>query len=72
MMAGVFSTESGEREDRFLPEIDRKGNVLLYESELFINNEKVAQWTWVNKKKAQEAAAQNYYEFIKNGKNWQN
>jgi hypothetical protein len=35
---------------------------LLYKSELFINNEKAAEWTWVNKKKAQESAAQNYYE----------
>ena len=43
-------------------EIDEKGNVLLYKSELFINNEKAAEWTWVNKKKAQEAAAKNYYE----------
>lgn len=71
--------EISQKETKKIPEyreiekeIDRKGNVLLYESELFINNEKVAQWTWVNKKKAQEAAAQNYYEFIKNGKNWQN
>jgi hypothetical protein len=29
---------------------------------LFINNEKAAEWTWVNKKKAQESAAKNYYE----------
>ena len=43
-------------------EIDEKGNVLLYKSELFINNEKNAEWTWVNKKKAQESAAKNYYE----------
>ena len=43
-------------------EVDEKGNVLLYKSELFINNEKAAEWTWVNKKKAQESAAQNYYE----------
>ena len=43
-------------------EIDEKGNVLLYKSELFINNEKAAEWTWVNKKKAQESAAKNFYE----------
>lgn len=43
-------------------EVDKKNNVLLYKSELFINNEKAAEWTWVNKKKAQEAAAKQYYE----------
>jgi hypothetical protein len=43
-------------------ETDEKGNVLLYKSELFINNEKVAEWTWVNKKKAQESAAKEYYQ----------
>ncbi len=47
-------------------EVDKKGNVLLYKSELFINNEKVAEWTWVNKKKAQESAAKQYYENHKN------
>jgi hypothetical protein len=39
---------------------------LLYKSEIYVNNEKVAQWTWVNKKKAQEAAAQQYYQLYKN------
>ena len=43
-------------------EVDKKWNVLLYKSELFINNEKVAEWTGINKKKAQEAAAQQYYQ----------
>ena len=43
-------------------ETDEKGNVLVYKSELYINDEKVAEWTWVNKKKAQEAAAQQYYQ----------
>jgi len=46
-------------------EIDKKWNVLLYKSELFINNEKVAEWIWVNKKKAQESAAQQYYQQYK-------
>lgn len=42
-------------------EVDEKWNVLTYKSELFINNEKVSEWTWANKKKAQESAAQEYY-----------
>jgi hypothetical protein len=41
---------------------------LIYKSELFINNEKVAEWTWVNKKKAQESAAKQYYDKFKNKK----
>ena len=45
--------------------IDEKGNVLVYKSELLINNEKVAEWVWVNKKKAQEAAAKAYYNISK-------
>lgn len=47
-------------------EIDEKWNVLLYKSEIFINDEKVAEWRWVNKKKAQEAAAKQYYDNSKN------
>ena len=43
-------------------EVDEKWNVLTYKSELYINNEKVAEWLGVNKKKAQEAAAQQYYQ----------
>lgn len=43
-------------------EVDEKWNVLVYLSELFINGEKVAEWTGSNKKKAQENAAQNYYQ----------
>ena len=42
-------------------EVDEKGNVLVYVSELFINWEKVSERRWPNKKKAQEDAAQNYY-----------
>jgi dsRNA-specific ribonuclease len=34
----------------------------LYKSELFINDEKFAEGTWVNKKKAQESAAKQYYQ----------
>jgi dsRNA-specific ribonuclease len=43
-------------------EVDEKWNVLVYLSELFINWEKVAEWKWSNKKKAQEDAAKNYYQ----------
>lgn len=46
-------------------EVDEKGNVLLYKSELFIHGEKVAEWVWMNKKKAQEAAAKDYYQLHK-------
>ena len=46
-------------------EIDKKWNVLLYKSEIYVNNEKVAEWTWVNKKKAQEDAAKQYYQLYK-------
>jgi len=49
-------------------EVDKKWNVLLYKSELFINNKKTAEWTWVNKKKAQEAAAQQFYQLYKDKK----
>jgi len=58
-----------QRDTKQIPEyreteakVDEKGNVLLYKSELFINNEKAAEWTWVNKKKAQESAAKQYYQ----------
>ena len=50
-------------------ECDEKWNVLLYKSELYIFDEKVAEWTWVNKKKAQESAAQNYYQQQKDKEN---
>ena len=43
-------------------EVDEKWNVLMYKSEIYINDVKVAEWLWVNKKKAQEAAAQQYYQ----------
>lgn len=46
-------------------EVDEKWNVLLYLSELFVNDTKIAEWIWANKKKAQEAAAQQYYEMSK-------
>jgi len=49
-------------------EVDEKGNVLSYKSELFVSEKKVAEWIWVNKKKAQESAAKNYYENCKNNK----
>lgn len=46
-------------------ECDEKWNVLVYLSELYISDQKVAEWTGVNKKKAQEAAAENYYQSYK-------
>ena len=61
--------EIAQRDTKQIPEYresevetDAKGNVLLYKSELFINGEKVAEWIWANKKKAQEDAAKNYYQ----------
>lgn len=43
-------------------EIDDKGNVLLYRSEISVEESVLATGTWTNKKKAQEDAAKNYYE----------
>ena len=43
-------------------QVDEKWNVLMYKSEIYVKNEKVAEWLWVNKKKAQESAAQQYYQ----------
>ena len=42
-------------------EIDPRGNVVQYKSELRIEGQKAAEWLGTNKKKAQEAAAKNYY-----------
>jgi dsRNA-specific ribonuclease len=47
-------------------EVDEKWNVLMYKSEIYVNDEKLAEWTWVNKKKAQESAAKQYYQLYKN------
>jgi dsRNA-specific ribonuclease len=47
-------------------QVDEKWNVLMYKSEIYVKNEKVAEWLWVNKKKAQESAAQQYYQLYKN------
>ena len=47
-------------------QVDEKWNVLMYKSEIYVQYEKVAEWTWVNKKKAKEAAAQQYYQLYKN------
>lgn len=41
--------------------LDEKWNVELYLSEIYIWNQKLAQWFGTNKKKAQEEAAKNYY-----------
>ena len=38
--------------------VDEKWNPILYRSEVYINEEKVAEWFWVNKKKAQTSAAE--------------
>ncbi len=40
---------------------DEKGNVIEYTAEMYINGEKVSEWVWTNKKKAEEAAAKAYY-----------
>lgn len=40
-------------------EIDDKGNVLSYKSDLYINDEHVWVWYWSNKKTAQELAAKD-------------
>lgn len=49
-------------------EIDEKWNVTSYQSDLYVMDQKVATWIWTNKKKAQEAAAQEYYTQYKNHK----
>lgn len=43
-------------------EVDPKGNVLLYQSEIWAGEQLLATGVWTNKKKAQEDAAKNYYE----------
>ena len=65
--------ELAQKDTKQIPEyretelkVDEKWNVLLYKSELFIDNKKVAEWVWVNKKKAQEEAAQQYYQLYNN------
>ena len=45
--------------------VDEKGNVLLFRSEIMVNEKILASGFWTNKKKAQEDAAKNYYEGIK-------
>ncbi|HOG15204.1 MAG TPA: ribonuclease III [Candidatus Absconditabacterales bacterium] len=46
-------------------EIDSKGNVLTYKAEIYVLGVKKAEGFGTNKKKAQEDAAQNFYESIK-------
>jgi ribonuclease-3 len=46
-------------------EFDDKKNVIQYKSELLVNGEKKAEGFGTNKKKAQEAAAKNFYEMSK-------
>jgi len=46
-------------------EIDSKWNVLTYKAEIYVLWVKKAEWFGTNKKKAQEDAAQNFYESIK-------
>jgi hypothetical protein len=36
-----------------------------YKSEIYVLDEKKSEWLWSNKKKAQEEAAKDYYEKIK-------
>lgn len=45
-------------------EKDQKGNILQYTSSLFIQGEKKSEGKGTNKKKAQEAAAKNFYESL--------
>jgi len=47
-------------------QIDNKGNVLQYKSELFILDKKTGEGFWINKKRAQEDAAKAYYLSLKN------
>ncbi|MFA5747753.1 MAG: ribonuclease III [Candidatus Absconditabacterales bacterium] len=47
---------------------DDKGNVLEYKSELIIQNKKEAEGFGINKKKAQEDSARNYYEKLEKKK----
>lgn len=61
-----------QKEFKILPEyrdiedmLDDKGNVIQYKSEIYVVDEKKSEWIWTNKKKAQEEAAKNYYEEIK-------
>ncbi|MDR0650902.1 MAG: ribonuclease III [Candidatus Peribacteria bacterium] len=61
-----------QRETKITPEyfdsefvVDDKKNVIQYKSELLVNGEKKAEGFGTNKKKAQEAAAKNFYELQK-------
>jgi len=45
---------------------DDKGNIIEYKSEIYTVGKKVSEWFGSNKKKAQEAAAKNYYTKIYN------
>lgn len=49
-------------------ESDNKRNVIMYKSELLVNEEKKAEGFGTNKKKAQEDAAKNFYEAYKQQK----
>ena len=40
-------------------EVDEKWNPILYRSEVYVDNEKLAEGSWPNKKKAQTQAAEN-------------
>lgn len=44
--------------------VDEKTNNITYRSEIYLWNDCVAEWFGPNKKKAQEAAAKNYYTSI--------
>ena len=64
-----------QKEQKIIPEyidteaeVDGKGNVLKYKSDLYLASVKKAEWFGTNKKKAQEDAAKQYYIQIESGK----
>jgi ribonuclease III len=48
---------------------DEKENVLIYLSEIYLGEQKLAEGSWSNKKKAQEEAAKNYYTSLEDKEN---
>ena len=50
--------------------LDNKHNVLLFRSEIIVNDEVLAKGFWTNKKKAQEDAAKNYCENLTSSWKW--
>ncbi|MCF7834780.1 ribonuclease III [Candidatus Gracilibacteria bacterium] len=65
-----------QKEHKVIPEyidtenkIDDKGNVLEYKSEIFVLSKKQSHGFGTNKKKAQECAAENYYQKLQSKQN---